>query len=293
MGSTATVVSAREASTTLVVSATAAVTTATGPRLTVSETAVGSQPVGVVAIGHSGLTGQNSDPTHPRQDPRQNSWATGASPEVDSIYQRLVAARPETQGHVANTAEGGAVAQSLADQAQAALNVVRAPQLVIIQTVDNDIRCDGTDAAHVPEFGMSVANALDVITSASPNSKILLVSELGRPSTTFVELFAAANPGFEQSVTGPGICDFYNESGALADTNFAALTDIVDSYENEENQVCANVPQCHTDGGVRAAWIDRVDYFSSDWNHLNSRGLAAEAEQIWPTVETILRLTPG
>lgn len=64
-------------------------------------------PVGVIAVGHSGLTGEGSDPDRPGQDAMENSWATGDAPAVNSIYQRLVAARPATKGHVANMAVGG------------------------------------------------------------------------------------------------------------------------------------------------------------------------------------------
>ena len=98
------------------------------------------------------------------------------------MYLRLVAALPDTLGHVANTARGGAVADALTVQAQSALRIVPHPALVIISTIDNDIRCDGTDAQHVPEFGVAVKKALDVITLASPDSKILLVGQAGRPS---------------------------------------------------------------------------------------------------------------
>lgn len=60
---------------------------------------LGAGPVGVIAIGHSGLTGENTDPSLPPFSPvLENSWATGSNPEVDSIYQRLVAVRPETEG---------------------------------------------------------------------------------------------------------------------------------------------------------------------------------------------------
>jgi hypothetical protein len=86
------------------------------------------------------LTGENSDPNRPGQDAQENAWATGTNPEVNSIYRRLIAVRPETEDHVANTAQGGAPASSLAGQAQAAFDTVPAPALVIIQTIDGDIR---------------------------------------------------------------------------------------------------------------------------------------------------------
>ncbi|MDQ3054080.1 MAG: hypothetical protein M3R66_09745, partial [Actinomycetota bacterium] len=104
-----------------------------------------SGPLGVVALGHSGLTGENSDPDRPGEDVPENSWATGTAPEVDSTYQRLVALRPETRDRVANQAQGGADA----------------------------------DAEHVEEFGAAVDATLDVITAASPDSRILLVGQMG------------------------------------------------------------------------------------------------------------------
>ena len=83
---------------------------ATTPDTTLPST--GEGPVGVIAIGHSGLTGENSDPDRPGQPALENSWATGTNPEVNSIYLRLVEVQPETEGHVANTAVGGALAST-------------------------------------------------------------------------------------------------------------------------------------------------------------------------------------
>ena len=39
------------------------------------------EPVGIIALGHSGMTGEGSDPTRPGQDARENSWATGTAPD--------------------------------------------------------------------------------------------------------------------------------------------------------------------------------------------------------------------
>ena len=136
-----------------------------------------AHPVGIIAIGHSGLTGEGTSTS--AQAVYANSWATGTAPQVDSVYQRMVAANPETEGHVSNTAVGGAPASALFSQARAALQHVPAPALAIIQTVDNDIQCD---AANVADVGASVADALALIHGASPNTKILVVGQLGRPS---------------------------------------------------------------------------------------------------------------
>jgi hypothetical protein len=261
---------------------------ATTPDTTLPST--GEGPIGVIAIGHSGLTAENSDPDRPGQPALENSWATGTNPEVDSIYQRLVSVLPEMEGHVANTAQGGAPASALVAQAHEALEVVPEPALVIVQTVDGDIRCDGTDAEHVAEFGADVEAVLDVITAASPDSRILIVGQLGRPRTDFVEELVAAHPEVKQWLTGPPPCGFYDEAGNLDAENFDSLTEIIEGYEAEQARVCAAVPQCRTDEGARAAYVDVLENFSSDLNHLNIRGQAVAAEIVWPIVVDVLAL---
>ena len=169
-------------------------------------------PVGVIAIGASGLTGQNTDPTLPPYSPvLENSWATGTNAEVNSIYQRLVAVRPETEGHVSNQAVGGARSNTLAYQAEVALEEVPDPALVIVSTIPNDVRCDGTDAEFIPRFGEFVKEALDVITSASPDSRILMLGLEGTSATYAQALME--HP--EAIVGGTGMCDYFDPDGQL------------------------------------------------------------------------------
>ena len=248
-------------------------------------------PVGIVAIGHSGLTGENSNPDAPNQDAKQNSWATGTTPAVDSIYQRLVAANPATEGHVANEAVGGTDVTALKGQAATALSTVPTPQLVIMQTTDNDIKCDGTDAANIAPFGATLKDALQSITDASPKSTILIVGQLGRPRVAYIKQLVAKDPSAKDDMTGSGVCDFYDGNGKLSLKGFATLTTIVNAYEAELARVCATFPNCHTAEGVRATYVDKLDTFSSDWNHLNVHGLAGEAALEWPVVAKLLGLS--
>jgi hypothetical protein len=246
-------------------------------------------PVGVVAFGHSNLTGEG---TAGLQEPALgNSWATGDNPEVNSVYLRLTGVRPETEGHVANTAMGGAPSFQLMQQAEAALRRVPYPALAIIATIDSDIRCDGTDDEHLPEFGENVAEVLDFITSQSPNTRILVVGQPGRPSVDFVEELVAHDPSAKAGLTEPGNpCTFFDADGAIFPEGLETLTGIIEAYEAEQARVCAEYPNCATDGGVRAAYQDTLENFSPDWAHLNIKGQAAEAELIWPVVEELLEL---
>jgi hypothetical protein len=247
-----------------------------------------SGPSGVVAIGHSGLTGEGTGA--PSQAVPDNSWATGTNADVNSVYLRLKAVRPDLAGEAVNTAHGGAPASELEEMAVAALGFAPRPAVVIIASIDSDIHCDGTDAAHVKEFGGSIEATLNRITSASPDTKVLIVGQLGKPSVAFVQQLIAHDPNVAASLTGTGMCDFLDASGKPVKKHFETLTGIIDSYEHEQARVCALFPQCMTDGGVRAAYKDDIANFSPDYNHLNIKGQAAAAELIWPVVVRLLKL---
>jgi len=262
-----------------------------GPRTSAtSSTSDPSSPVGIISLGHSGLTAENSDPAQPGAPVPENSWATGTSSRVNSVYLRMVAARPETENHVASGAAGGAPVTALADQANVALELVPTPQLVIIQTIDNDIRCDGTDARNVTAFGASMKQVLTSLTAASPESEILVVGQLGRPSPAFIRHVVAVHPDVKPDLSGSGVCAFYDEQGRLNPKGFAGLTAIIDAYEAEQARVCGRFPRCHTDGGVRADYQDTLRNVTADLNHLNVRGQAAEAALVWPVISDILDL---
>jgi hypothetical protein len=247
-----------------------------------------SHPVGVIAFGHSGLTGEGTGELY--EPLYENSWATGTSAQVHSVYARLVEVEPEHAGHVANTAFGGAPADALAQQARDALQRVPFPRLVIISTIDNDIRCDGTDLEHMDAWAQLVRDALDIVSQASPESRILVVGQFGRPSIPYIKRLVEREPAIGNSLRGDGICDFYDLDGKLNPDGFHRLTSIIDAYEKAQAKVCAEFDHCVTDGGVRAAYKDTFANFSPDYAHLNVRGQAAEASLIWPVVEKLLGL---
>jgi hypothetical protein len=246
------------------------------------------RPSGVVAIGHSGLTGESSDPQRPGEDALENSWATGTTPEVKSVYLRLSAVRPETKGHVSNRAMGGAVAQDLPDQARAALADVPTPALVIVQTIDNDIMCDGGDAAHVPEFGEAVAETLKIINEASPESKILIVGQPGRPTVAGIRADAKRDPATKAETTGTGPCDFFDPNGEINAHHVTELRNIIEGYEAEQARVCAAAQNCYTDEGNAATFVEGPD--DRILGHWNVAGHAKVAALFWPSVVPLFPL---
>jgi len=245
-----------------------------------------AHPVGVIAIGHSALTGEGT--AGASQPNLEASWATGTTSSVNSIATRLIQALPDTAGHVSNKAKGGAPARELLTQAKAAMREVPVPLLAIIDTIDNDIRCD---AATVAQVGKSINEALAYIHDASPNTKILVVDQPGRPSVDFVKRIVAAHPEMKATAfTWNDECSFYDASGKLDEAAFEKLTVAIDAYEAEQSRVCKLVPNCFDDGGVRRAYIDTLETYSPDFAHFNVRGQTTQAALLWPVVQGILGL---
>src|SRR5262245_16203288 len=269
-------------------SAPASAATNTAPA---SGTTSASHPLrGIIALGHSALTGENSDPQSPGIPAPQNSWATGTNPAVDSIYQRLAAVDPTTRGHAVNEAAGGAPAATLVGQATQALGVDPNPRLVIIEIIGTDIRCDGSDSSNYPVFGQQVKAALDLIAKQAPHATILLVSWPGRPLQASKAIIGTTAVPAQ---SGSGMCSPFDPNLRLDMKHIGTWTGIIEGYESELAKVCATVPECHTDNGRATHFQARANYYNYsnfDWHHLNVPGLAALARSMWPTVVKILNL---
>lgn len=247
-------------------------------------------PEGVIALGHSGMTGFQSDPADPGENAVANSWATGSNPAVNSVYQRLVAARPRTQGLVANVSRNGEKADGLEFQVPAALNVVPTPALALLMIMDNDIRCDGTDPAHLPEFRGQVRDAVQSIVEASPKVTVVLASGPGRPADYAKAI--ATLPTTPVELVGQEPCAMFSANGKVNATEVKRLTSIIESYEAELGRACEGIPQCHTDGGALARHPGgMLEEYGNDLGHASILGHARWAEAIWPVVATAMGLS--
>jgi hypothetical protein len=251
---------------------------------------------GIIALGHSALTGENSDPQDPSVPALQNSWATGTNPAVDSIYQRLAAVDPASKGQVVNEAAGGAPAAALAEQAAQALGVVPNPRLVIIEIIGTDIHCDGSDSSNYPVFGQQVQAALDLIANHAPHATILLISWPGRPLQASKAIIGTPALPIARANSASDMCSPFDPHLMLDKTSVGTWTAIIEGYESEQAKVCAAVPECRTDNGRATHFHVRTNYynFTDDWDfqHYNVTGLAALAEFMWPTVANIVNLHP-
>ena len=109
-------------------------TTAASASATAGEPAGSStgDPNAIAAIGHSSVTGYNSDNADLTRDARENSWATGTNPEVNSLYARILARNPAVKDHNRNAAEDGSTVYDLRGQVDTLLASDPKPDLVLI-----------------------------------------------------------------------------------------------------------------------------------------------------------------
>ena len=248
-----------------------------------ADAAHGGYPDAIAVLGHSGATGENSDPKRPGVVVRENSWATGTNPAVKSLYLRLLALNPKIKGHNFNLAQGGANVRKLVNQATIAVpKLSPRPDLFVVQIMDGDIRCDGTDETNTPKFQRTLTGALNVLAKGAPKAHIFVVSQFGSPATYVAALTLAQRKRFGG---GSGRCDFIDASGQVIPERMAYLESVIQGYEAALAAACKSVPICRYDGGAFGRIVDRPEYISSDLNHFSIKGHAKAAAVAWAAMK--------
>jgi lysophospholipase L1-like esterase len=234
----------------------------------------------IAVMGHSGATGTLTDPDDPTRDATENSWATGENPDVGSIYLRLAETHPAMTGHNYNVAVDGSTVDNLQAQLQRLLEVADAlPDVVIVQTIDNDIRCDGTDADNVASFGAMLDRMLELVREKVPGVSLFLVSQWATVQT--YATWAAGQPAVVAENSGTGPCAFFTPDGDLRPAGIRSLQRIIDNYWGAVEKVCAALPDCWTDGAAMQAMTITTQDLARDFNHLSVKGHATMARIAW------------
>lgn len=236
-------------------------------------------PNSLVVIGHSGATGWNSDPSQPLSDVRENSWATGDSSAVNSVYRRALAQNPELEGNNFNEALDGSNVDDLPRQVEWALAEVPLPDLFVIQSVDNDIRCDGTDDANYQTYGDRMAAVLSAISEAAPDARIFVVG-LWATVDNYTEVTAQI-PAALAGNQGGGPCDVFDQSGDELPEAMTYYQDVIDQYQAQLAAGCAMVPNCTYGGDAVRNMVIDADDLTADSYHLSVQGHAKMAEITW------------
>jgi hypothetical protein len=236
-------------------------------------------PDSIAVIGHSGATGEGVSGR--RADWVLNSWVTGDSSAVQSVYSRILARNPAIRGNKFNLALGGADVASMLLQAKKAVTRQPTPELVIVQGIDNDIVCD--NVSHKP-FQVAFARVLDVLATGLPDARIFVVSQFGSPGT-----YARALTLKQRlRINGDsGRCDFIDGAGALYPPAIAYLDAVIHRYEAAVATACKAVANCRYDGGAFGRIVDRPEYISWDLNHLKIPGQAKAAAVAWASLKTV------
>jgi hypothetical protein len=230
----------------------------------------------MVVIGHSGATGEDSDPAQPHVEIRTNSWATGTNPAVRSVYQRILAKNPAIRGHSFNLDQGGANVDQLLVQAQNAVQLKPKPQLVLIQTIDSDIVCPANPADYAT-YRSKLVHVLQVLARGLPRAKVFIASQLGMPDTEWKTYTLAER----RQAGGTGPCDYLSPEGKVVASKLARLDGAIRGYEAQVKAACAQVPHCAFDGPIYARQVHRRKYVSEDLNHLSVPGHAWAARVAW------------
>jgi hypothetical protein len=247
----------------------------------------GSTTGGLIVLGHSGATGFNSDPDQSGTDALTNSWASGTNPDVASIYSRLLATDPGIEGRVSNAAVDGSRVDDLEGQLSRALQEQPEPGLVLIQAVDNDIRCDGTDAENYAAFQETLTEVLHKVVDASPQAKIVVVGTWATVAN-YTKVVAGLPNGKQSLLTGSGPCDPFDSAGKRHPDRMRYQQEVFDHYQAGLQAACSSVPACHEDGGALNRMVITGDDLAGDYSHLAILGLRKQAATEWALIRTLL-----
>ncbi|MFD8233068.1 SGNH/GDSL hydrolase family protein [Streptomyces sp. NPDC059696] len=238
-------------------------------------------PASVAAVGDSITRG--FDACDVLSDCPEASWATGASPEVDSLAVRLLG-RAGAAERSWNYAVTGARMADLPGQVARAVR--RGPQLVTVMVGANDA-CRSTPSAMTPvsAFRADFEDSLKSLRKALPKAQVFVASV---PNLKRLWSQGRTSPLGKQ-VWKLGICPSMLGDADALDSAATLRRDTVqkrvEDYNKVLEEVCATDERCRYDGGAvhdyrfGTAQLSRWDYF-----HPSVNGQARLAEIAYRTV---------
>ena len=193
------------------------------------------------------------------------------------------------QGHNYNFAVNGSTVDNIELQLQTLLTEADPlPDVVIVQTIDNDMRCDGTDPENYAAFGSSLEHALRLVQNKVPGASLFLVSQWATVQTWSV--WASHHREQVISNSGNGPCDVFTPDGRVRRAGVRSMQSIVDSYWAQVEKVCAALPDCYTDGGAMQSMKVTDRDVAADLNHLAIEGHAKMAAIAWKAFPTDIKM---
>ncbi|GGS94140.1 SGNH/GDSL hydrolase family protein [Streptomyces chromofuscus] len=231
-------------------------------------------PASIVAVGDSITRG--FDACGVLVDCPQVSWATGSSPEVNSLAVRLLGARATT--HSWNVAVSGTAMADLPAQMERA--AARGPELVTVMTGANDA-CRSSVSAMTPvdDFRADFKDAMRTLRQTLPKAQVYVASI---PNLMRLWSEGRTNPLGKQ-VWKLGICpSMLGDADALdaaANQRRATVQQRVMDYNSALAEVCGADEYCRYDGGAVFDYRFGTAQLSPwDWFHPSKNGQARLAE---------------
>lgn len=238
-------------------------------------------PASIAAVGDSITTG--FDACTVLSDCPEASWATGSSPQVDSLAVRLLG-KANAAERSWNYAVTGARMADLAGQMTRA--VKHEPELVAVMAGANDACRDTADAmTSVADFRTQFEDAMGALREALPKTQVYVASvpnlmrlwEQGRTSPVGRQVWKL---GICPSMLGDA-----ESLTAAADQRRETVQARVEAYNKVLEEVCAKDRRCRFDeGAVYEFRFGGAQLSQWDWFHPSVNGQARLAEIAYRTV---------
>jgi lysophospholipase L1-like esterase len=220
--------------------------------------------------------------TFPFIDCPSNSWSTGSSSAVNSLYRRILAANPAIAGRNFNDAKTGARMNALGGQVTTVVS--QGVEYVTILMGANDV-CTSSVSTMTPTATLEaqLQGALQSLSSGLPNARIFVVSI---PNVYRLWQILHTNFGAVVTWTFGGICQsllanpWSNAAADVARRQQVYNRNVADNAALES--VCARFIHCRFDGNA-AFNLQFVpsDVSTRDYFHPSVSGQARAAAATW------------
>jgi hypothetical protein len=218
----------------------------------------------------------------PYIDCPQNSWSTGTSSTVNSVYRRILAANPAISGRNYNDARTGGRMSDLRGQVTTAAS--QGVEMVTILMGANDV-CTSSESTMTPVATLrsQLDQALATFSAARPDARIAVSSI---PNVYHLWEILHTNLGAVTVWSLFGICQSLLKnplSGAQADVDRRARVAQRTRDDNDAiRDACAQYVHCHFDG--YAAYnlaFTTADVTTRDYFHPSVSGQTKAAATAW------------
>jgi hypothetical protein len=247
-------------------------------------------PDSIAVIGHSTAAGYHSDPTNIAATIPENSWATGTNPQVNSLYERILARHPAIKDHNLNLAGVNLGLGESRDQASRAVAQQPPPDLVVMQVLDNDIGCPA-DAEALALFRSAVVGALQTLQQYAPHTRVFVFSQFGGSTSVIQALSPDERKAFGRSIFEFS-CAIVDPNGRVIPSQLKEFQTAIHGYEAELKAACSQFTTCTYDNGA----FDRVALEPGDpgpdFDHLSVQGQAHAADAAWKALQDAGLLPP-